>query len=70
MRDVGGVEHHAELREPAISGAPGTPHTSAPRGAYRAPVLVALDLRVTQGDTGRVNDGAFGSLRTSGGGPA
>ena len=70
MCDMGGFEHHAELREPAISGAPETSNASAPRGTYRAPVLVALDLRVTQGDTGRVNDGAFGSLRTSGGGPA
>jgi hypothetical protein len=40
------------------------------RRPYAAPGLVALDLRVTQGDTGAAVDGAFGAYFTSGGGPA
>jgi hypothetical protein len=41
----------------------------APRRAYSAPVLVALDMKGTQGDVGAYVDGAEGALFTSGGGP-
>lgn len=39
------------------------------RRPYAAPELIALNLRVTQGDTGAAVDGALGAYFTSGGGP-
>lgn len=56
-------------RPPRMGVRRSTIDAHAPRRAYSAPVLVALDLRVTQGDSGPHIDGERGQYFTSGGGP-
>jgi hypothetical protein len=70
MRDVGDGDNSIDVGDRAIPT--GADAGSAPRrrAAYMAPVLVALDMHMTQGDTGARVDGALGAYFTSGGGPA
>lgn len=61
--------HETDAGVPANHQAAADADALPSRRQYAAPQLVALDLRLTQGDTGIPNDGLAGSLLTSGGGP-
>ena len=61
--------HETDAGVPANNQADSGSSAPTARRQYAAPQLVALDLRLTQGDTGVPNDGYAGSLLTSGGVP-
>jgi len=75
MRDVGNGDRTAETSSVPVPGNCGARSAAdrrviGRRMTYTPPALFALDLRMTQGDTGARVDGALGAYFTSGGGPA
>ena len=72
MSDVGRIDASLGPGEASCQQCSASvPHMPHPlRRTYSAPSLVALNMKVTQGDTGVNIDGALGAYFTSGGGPA
>ena len=70
MSDVGYGDSNVETGDRATPTGADAGTALRRRAAYMPPALVALDLHMTQGDTGAQIDGALGAYFTSGGGPA
>jgi hypothetical protein len=70
MSDVGDGDNSIDMGDRAFPTGADTGSAPGRRTRYIPPALVALDLHMTQGDTGANVDGALGAYFTSGGGPA